>query len=403
MAPEVSFSAISETTLVRALLANKLATMSISSSVAFTVLVFGTTFFSSIHVCWGFQVRASLQRASLLIFSGESQRAQRLQLSTRDDDDVVFPDSMDLSADERQRISPPKDLELWLDLRDTALFPKEAISYLNENLDGITPEIIDRVILSEKIMDKVIKQEKENTKDDFISLYVPSYSDDLVMSCQQNQQSIPCGKIIMSKRGVMFNPMSAHEIVIDKGGWILLERNSDVKESDWMEEVSSLMTFLSSSTLSSSTSSSWMLDATPLTPKGSGTGKKNDDNPPIKQYDTPAGNGMAISCPSRSLLVEIGKAILSQTGLPSGTYTSPGGIMLPTSNGALPVLDNGNEILSLDKLLETGNKNNNEKDHLTIALAIPLDIKVWQTAIDLLFTDPGDEDCDDEDEDEQDY
>jgi len=62
--------------------------------------------------------------------------------------------------------------------------------------------------------------------------------------------------------------------------------------------------------------------------------------------------------------VEIGKAILSQTGLLSGTYTSPGGVMLPTSNSALPALSNGNEMLSLDKLLETGNKKNNEKDHL---------------------------------------
>jgi len=230
----------------------------------------------------GVPSESKLQGASLLIFTGESQRARRLQLSTQDDDDAVFPDSMDLSAEERQRISLPKDHELWLDLRDTALFPKEAISYLNKNLDGITPEIIDRVILSEEIMEKVIKQEKENTNDDFTSLYVPSYSDDLMLSCQQNQQSIPCGKVIMSKLGVMFNLMSAHDIVIDKGGWTLLERNSDAEESDWMEEVSSLMTFRSSSTLASSRSSSWTLDVAPLTPNGSATGKKNDDNPTMK-------------------------------------------------------------------------------------------------------------------------
>ena len=70
--------------------------------------------------------------------------------------------------------------------------------------------------------------------------------------------------------------------------------------------------------------------------------------------------------------MDVCKEIMALTSLPKGTSTSPGGILLPSSEDVSTI------VLPNDKQME---------DKMAIALAIPVDVSLWQTAIDLVMTD----------------
>jgi hypothetical protein len=265
-----------------------------------------------------------------------------------------------------------KTMELWLDLRGTALSPKDAISILSENVYSeytTINEIIDRVIVSPETMDKIILKQQPQGIPVF---FVPAQSVDLVVSDPIKQQSLPCGKLIRSTLGTLFNPIVALDIVMKNGGWVLLEHNPDTGEPSFLEEVNSLMSFLVGSS-----SSTLTLSFERLIPGGvEGTNKEEDS----MIYSTIAGSGMAIACPSRNVLVDVSKSILALSSLPGGASTSPGGILLPTAMKNNH--DGAADIIQVEDA-------ENAKEGLTLAVVLPLDLKLWSTAMELV-ADPDD-------------
>ena len=258
-------------------------------------------------------------------------------------------------------------MELWLDLRGTALFPKAAMDYLCENVDGVTPEAIDRVIMSEEAFEKLLVKEENQNSGETTILYVPSHGDDLVMSSATAQQSFPCGKVIRSQEGLLFNPILALDIVMANGGWILVEQGPETYDKGWLEEVGSLVTFLMSSSSSSISGSLGMSDPDLSLAKNGELEKK---------YATPAGNGVAIACTTANSLMEVSKVILTQTSLPTGTTTSAGGILLPSSSSS------GSDLKSLEIVQQIGTQV--DDDQLPVAVVLPLDIQLWKTAMYLI-------------------
>lgn len=284
---------------------------------------------------------------------------------SQNNDDISDLKSLDLSSP-----SDEQNIEFWLDLRDTALFPNAAIDYLSENIEGNLQGMIERVLLSEEAMDQWIEKKKQQKQKSVLSnhtttvssLYVPSRSDDLVLSDETTQQSVPCGKVIKSELKTLQNPIVALDIVMGQGGWVLMEQNDEVDENAWIEEVSSLMTFLLSST---SKTSSINLQGLVLAA---------NDNADTKSLSTQIGNGIAIVCSNRSQLMEVSKCILTLSGLPGDTSTSPGGILLPNSK---PKNDEST-VVNGDSLQSTKEK------RIPVATVIPLDINLWQTAVYLM-------------------
>jgi hypothetical protein len=94
-------------------------------------------------------------------------------------------------------------------------------------------------------------------------------------------------------------------------------------------------------------------------------------------YSTIAGSGMAIACPSRNLLVEVSKSIQALASLPGGASISPGGILMPA------VVNKHLDGTSGCIRVEDAN------DQLTLAVVLPLDLKLWKTAMELV-ADPED-------------
>lgn len=316
------------------------------------------------------------------------QKKRRLLLHQHCMSDEDFSESSSNSLDLTSSDNFDNHVEFWLDLRDTALFPKAAIEYLSENVDGDLLHMVDRVILSEEAANQLLLQQEKRKKQEQIAgdlefvdtnkafsiLYVPSRSDDLVLSDSSTEQSFPCGKILRSEQKALQNPIVALDIVMTQGGWVLLEPDPETEDSVWMEEASSFMTFLLSSTTSTSSLNlgGILLDS----------GEDNNDNNSDQSLATLIGKGLAIFCSSRTALMEVSKAVLSFTGLPGESTTSPGGILLPSSPPA------ENELMLVDSdEASSGNKKSKKKEQLPVAMVIPLDIKLWQTTIDLMSDD----------------
>eukprot|EP00797_Seminavis_robusta_P032525 Sro72_g039960.2 (224) ;mRNA; r:85465-86136 len=208
-------------------------------------------------------------------------------------------------------------------------------------------------------MDTLIQNNNNSDDNSGLLLYVQN-GDELVVS--HNQQSFPCGKVVRSTAGGLFNPVLALDIVMTNGGWVLLEHNrNDMEEAQFLEEVNSLMTFL----VGSSTSTTQSLN-----------GDDDVDNNP-KRHDTVAGSGMAIECVSQNVLVEVSKSIMTMASIPTGTTsTSPGGILLPSSTSS------STEKTENDLILVEGGTD--EDQPLPLAMVLPLDFKLWKAAIEMI-------------------
>ena len=295
--------------------------------------------------------------------------------------------AIDFASIIQRPIPDSKNMELWLDLRDTALLPKAAMDYLSENLEDFMTSgasgsnVVDRVILSEEAFARWAtssSEQKDGTTTPSI-LYVPSTANgntsnlDLILSSPATQQSLPCGKVIQSQAsGALFNPVLALDIVMTEGGWILMEPARDTDEVTWLGEVTSLVTFLMASSVSSSSG-------------GLGGGSaillpSDEAEAEEQKYATPVGKGIALACSTASLLMEVSKLILTQTSLPTGTTTSEGGILLPASDSS----SNAEEDLKTIISLVDGNDPIGDNDQLPVAVVLPLDIQIWQTALYLM-------------------
>lgn len=328
----------------------------------------------------------------------------RSTIKEEDEDDLdldfttndILTDTLNTNIDDNaidfaSIIQPPfpdsKNMELWLDLRGMALLPKAAMDYLSENLEGFVTSgasgsnMVDRVILSEEAFARWVasSSDQEDGMTNPSILYVPSSTNDnnsnldLVFSSPTTRQSVPCGKVIQSQAsGALFNPVLALDIVMTEGGWILMESARDTDDATWLDEVTSLVTFLMASSVTSSLGS-FGGDSAILLPS-------DEEEVEEQKYATPVGKGVALACSTVSLLMEVSKLVLTQTSLPTGTTTSEGGILLPASDISINAKE---ELKSIISLVE-GNDAKGGDDQLPVAVVLPLDIQLWQTALYLM-------------------
>lgn len=229
-------------------------------------------------------------------------------------------------------------VELWLDLRGTAITPRMALSKLEE--DSIIP--FSKVIVS--IQDAERSAQESN---DFEILVVDENDSSL---CDAKDPSIRYGTVVTIDGDSFVDPMPALETTT-RGGWVLVmdaERGSD-KTTERHEAISSLVDFISGG---------MSLDSFSL---------GEDDSSGDDEQGSPFNNekgGIAITCKTKADLVQAANTVHSVS---SGTLTTTESGILIKSN---PV-----------EGATSGSK------PLQSALVLPFDLTLWKQAASIVMTD----------------
>lgn len=264
------------------------------------------------------------------------------------------------SRPNKRRISPhatPHAREYWLDLRDTAILPNEALKFLEQNLflrqeDIVSSKdldtaqlkalsLVDRVLLSEGMFQKSLSHEC------YVDImYTPDGDSLLVANDDRLKQSFPIGKVVACVHNENMDPLAALETTGD-GGWLLVDSKSyDTETIDWLaRQVSGLVAFLLSATSASDASHTSGL----LIPTTISTGS------------LPSG-GVAIACKNKAAFLETNVALEQSLGARMITTSTESGIVLPTG---MPDSRPG------------------EDAPLRTALVLPFDVMLWETVLDL--------------------
>lgn len=142
-------------------------------------------------------------------------------------EDFSFPES-----------STENQIELWLDLRGTAVHPQAAIEYLLEQLqddddgDGDQNNVIDRVLLSDKSFQNLISSSDPYVETSEV-LYVPDENVDL-LALSRNGVSYPYGNLVYVPNDaavVVEDPMQAVQTLLE-GKWVVLMNDEKGGEPD---------------------------------------------------------------------------------------------------------------------------------------------------------------------------
>jgi hypothetical protein len=255
--------------------------------------------------------------------------------------------------------------ELWLDLRGTAIFPKQALGFLQQVLfdceEDIDKEnrgkcdqpilnVVSRVLLSEEVFAKVVAL-PEYSLIDF--LYV-SQTHDLMEMCRDTEQSVSIGRMLACSPRTTIDPLAALDTYA-LGGWLMIHsEEDDLRDSTaWIQQqISSLVEFLAGRASSSTASASGLL--IPSLNTG---------------FDqTSLNGGVAICCPTKNALVQV-DSILAQS-----RYTS---VMTTTTDSVV--------LLPITSSAEFGQSSSSQA-----ALVLPFDALLWRTAIQMRASE-GDE------------
>jgi len=316
---------------------------------------------------------------------GISRRFYLLQASTYNLDEEIDPQS-NLS----ESTDIVSDTEFWLDLRDTALTPQDALSYLYRELasdcsmygwklrrtekgdedydatsidpDIIIPDLIHRIMLNDNTFVKK-KNKRESILFQDLDLIFHSSDTNLlhletnVSSENMSTESSFCFgrslQISPSSDDTMMHPMTAMDCLSSQQ-WVLLDSANNLSfgdETERMSKVSDLIQFLSFSNNDDLAASSSGLILT-----SSSTNKEVSD--PSTQ------GGVAVVCKSRSDLLIAGQALQQyqfSTSLSSSQsiLTSESGIAFVQDSS-----DNGDVKI---------------KNPSKTAMVLPFDASLWKT------------------------
>lgn len=253
--------------------------------------------------------------------------------------------------------------ELWLDLRETAIAPTEALQFLEKNLyskdenmsldtSDVHPRqallLIDKILLSEQLFSKLVSRGEDL---DLPLLYTVDDGSILVESDIQSKRSSPSGKVVTCRHTEILDPLSAIKIT-SAGQWLFVDNTdgSDEKEKIlWLEkQVAGLVNFLTSARTApvmSSQHSGLLLPSV------------SDES-----LETVMTGGVSILCRTRTAFVQLNSALEQSMGSAMITRTTESGILVTVEAplGAetnLPVL--------------------------RTALVLPFDLRIWETARDI--------------------
>jgi hypothetical protein len=249
--------------------------------------------------------------------------------------------------------------ELWLDLRETAIAPREALQFLekqlynkNDNMSMDTSDVsprkvlslIDKVLLPEEIFAKVVARGDDIG---FPLLYTVNDESILVEGNRQTNQSCPSGKIVTCRHTEILDPLTAMDIT-SIGQWLFVDKTDGSDEYErilWLEkQVAGLVDFLSSTTAAPILSSQGLLV------------------PSISDKILSRKGGVAVSCRTRTAFVQLNSALEQSLCSTLVTRTTDSGILVTVE---APL---GGEI---------------SPPSLRTALVLPLDLRIWEAARDI--------------------
>ena len=237
-------------------------------------------------------------------------------------------------------------VEIWLDLRDTAILPQAALEHMNENQwitddDTTSSSMIDRILISGSDVAQVVKQMSREDEENIPETLYVDKQDQTIRSIEDVSHVL--GGVVSLKDDEFADPLPALDIM-SKGGWVVIDSEEIIDEDKRDEAIGGLVDFLAAGASSSASSSSLLL------------GVDRSDQGGDTEEGVEAGNkgGIALKCTNKNDVLRAGS--YSQSVASSGSLT--------TTDGGILIQSNADDVAS----------------SLKIAVAVPFDAMLWKAA-----------------------
>lgn len=262
----------------------------------------------------------------------------------------LFADAADHNSDYS---NDSNNVELWLDLRDTAILPIAALEHMLENKWQSDDLVIEKVLISENDVARVLKQYNGNIDASEVDILYASEDDNTVRNIEDTTRIV--GLIVTLQDGELLDPIPALD-TLSSGGWVVVDSN-DIKDEDKRDQaVMGLVEFLSAGASSSATGESLLLGT------GGSDGDKASQGDASRNKEGAVTRGIVLSCSSKTDVLRAGAS--SQSIVTSDSLTTTeGGILIQAE--------------------ETATRGR-RKQCLKAAVAIPFDATLWK-AVSVVF------------------
>jgi hypothetical protein len=204
-------------------------------------------------IAWGFHQPGSMRpRTAALV--GSITRTVRTSLPAgrgadafrENDEDPLFFDSF-FPQDHAVGILYKRKQQLWIDLRESSLFPHEANTFLMDQLFNDDPAVngdleklmkdpktsslplFDGALVSETMLETIIRRRSSpssvarNSPPPYLLLYTPFGTDQLLIDESVSQKSYVIGRTTICDSATNLDPLLALETVIDEQNWLLVD------------------------------------------------------------------------------------------------------------------------------------------------------------------------------------
>jgi hypothetical protein len=235
--------------------------MMLSCSVALKMLYACTV----LGLGWGFQ--PGLRRTCMSHLDGCVTAAATANRTPEDteafsDDDPLIVKSF-LPQDNPVDILSNRKQQLWIDLRDTSLFPHEAntflmdqlfhdVSIIDEDLKfpfSSSPALFDAALVSETMLETIILRRTTGTSHyntPYCLLCTPAEGNQLVIDESVSQKSYVIGRTIMCDSSRKLDPLEALKTVIDEQNWLLIDYKDRAAARASVSQVTDVLQLLAS-------------------------------------------------------------------------------------------------------------------------------------------------------------
>lgn len=282
-------------------------------------------------------------------------------------------------VNQRPSIFRSKNLQLWLDLRDTAIYPNEAFNLLheqcfqkfgpNEHSTSLLEESLDGVLVSPQMFDKIDSHQRQSSLTEFVDcaiLYVNDTTQELfgVSSLSSCQQSAVVGRRLTcdQQKNADLDLISSIETIANQQQWLIIELSRTSRSSN-SESATQWMRHQTSRLIEEATATSNGLVDGDFEESSSGLFLPDLSKVAVrtlqgKRPPSPAG-GVAIACRDRNAFM-IMDAMLAELRNKEtvGTLTTDSGICIPGVDA-----DSGPSC------------------SVSIALVLPLELDIWEAVL----------------------
>lgn len=256
--------------------------------------------------------------------------------------------------------------QLWIDLRETSLFPHEANTFLMDQLFSSSPAIngalkkimedpitsarplFDGALVSESMLQYIIEKRSPGAQNaPYFLLYNPTDGNQLLIDESVSQKTYVIGRTVTCDRTNRLDPLLALETVVEKQNWLLV----DYKDRG-ATEVNQILDVLQ--LLSSPNTAALSLDDSEIKEEA-----LTDSKSALK-------GGIAVACSDVNSFMALDSKVAEIRNLASmrETSTTASGLIIPSTG-------------------EHQASANSAPSVPTMALILPLDLTLWKTANDV--------------------